>query len=56
MHAEKLACADRSLPDTTAVSDCYLEMVDDFGDKMASPTFSFGSESLRGLCDGPVPT
>ncbi|KAI9059572.1 hypothetical protein FKP32DRAFT_1634067 [Trametes sanguinea] len=32
-----------SLPNVTSVAQCYLEMVDDFGDKMASPVFSFGA-------------
>ncbi|KAH9850645.1 hypothetical protein C2E23DRAFT_929687 [Lenzites betulinus] len=31
-----------ALPNVSSVAQCYLEMVDDFGDKMASPTFSFG--------------
>ncbi|KAL7285857.1 hypothetical protein ACG7TL_000967 [Trametes sanguinea] len=32
-----------ALPNVTSVAQCYLEMVDDFGDKMASPVFSFGA-------------
>ncbi|KAI0761666.1 hypothetical protein BD413DRAFT_616876 [Trametes elegans] len=31
-----------SLPNVTSATPCYLEMVDDFGAKMASPSFSFG--------------
>ncbi|KAH9891140.1 hypothetical protein C8Q73DRAFT_792560 [Cubamyces lactineus] len=34
-----------SLPNVTAVAQCYLEMVDNFGDKMVSPTFSFGGSA-----------
>ncbi|KAI0762551.1 hypothetical protein C8Q74DRAFT_161759 [Fomes fomentarius] len=30
-----------ALPNITSVQHCYLEMVDDFGHKMASPTFAF---------------
>ncbi|KAI0719092.1 hypothetical protein C8T65DRAFT_569636 [Cerioporus squamosus] len=32
-----------ALPNVTSVSHCYLQMVDDNGDKSSSPTFSFGS-------------
>ncbi|KAI0358920.1 hypothetical protein OH77DRAFT_1119180 [Trametes cingulata] len=34
-----------SLPNTTSTSQCYLEMIDNFGDTMASPTFSFGASA-----------
>ncbi|KAI0327320.1 hypothetical protein GY45DRAFT_1149455 [Cubamyces sp. BRFM 1775] len=34
-----------SLPNVTSVAQCYLEMVDNFGDKMVSPTFSFGGST-----------
>ncbi|KAI0638947.1 hypothetical protein C8Q77DRAFT_1151972 [Trametes polyzona] len=34
-----------ALPNVSSVAQCYLEMVDDFGDKMASPTFSFGASA-----------
>lgn len=31
----------RALPNITSVQHCYLEMLDDFGHKMASPAFAF---------------
>ena len=46
----------RALPNvTTAVPQCYLEMVDDNGEKSSSPTFSFGpsgADSGVGDSDG----
>ncbi|KAI0367493.1 hypothetical protein BV20DRAFT_1054773 [Pilatotrama ljubarskyi] len=34
-----------SLPNVTSVARCYLEMIDNFGDTMASPSFSFGASA-----------
>ncbi|KAL1952336.1 hypothetical protein VTO73DRAFT_1485 [Trametes versicolor] len=34
-----------SLPNVSSVATCFLEMVDDFGHKMASPAFSYGAST-----------
>ncbi|KAI0666222.1 hypothetical protein C8Q78DRAFT_1109179 [Trametes maxima] len=38
----------RSLPNVTSSAHCYLLMVDNFGVKMSSPTFSFGDTPAAG--------